>query len=160
MTDVNDALGVDRKRASAVTQVDRDRMLEAMHALEEAAGRPASGQSEVWTQSIAAALERLECAFAEQRASYQDPIGLMAEIANDDPRLRTWVRQLRHRWIELEATAHALRQTLESSADLHAISEVRERVRWLTGAIRHHREREADLVFSALEIELEGSRDP
>jgi DNA repair ATPase RecN len=80
----------------------------------------------------------------------------MAEIANDDPRLRTWVRQLRHRWRELEATAQALRQTLESSADPHAIYEVRERVRWLMGAVRHHREREADLVFDALQIDLEG----
>jgi DNA repair ATPase RecN len=80
----------------------------------------------------------------------------MAEIAQDDPRLRTWVRQLRHRWLELEAMARSLRSTLESSADPQAISEVRERVRWLMGAIRHHREREADLVFDALEIDLEG----
>jgi hypothetical protein len=154
MTDSNDALSVDMKRASAVSQVDRDRMLEAMHALEEATGRAALAQSDVWTQAVRTALDRLESAFAEQRASYEDPMGLMAEIASDDPRLRTWVRQLLHRWTELEATAQSLRQTLDSSPDAYSIHEVRERVRWLMGSVRHHREREADLVFDALEVDL------
>jgi hypothetical protein len=134
---------------------DRDRTLEAMHALESAAGRPAGADEATWTRSIGAALEQLESALAEQRAGYEDPIGLMAGIAQDDPRLRTWVRQLRHRWAELEASARALRDTLESSSDAQGPYEVRERVRWLMGAIRHHREREADLVFDALEIDLE-----
>jgi hypothetical protein len=154
MTDLDDV--TEQARTPAVTRGDRDRTLEAMHALEVAAGSPASGGSDAWTQSLRLALERLESAFAEQRASYEDPLGLMAEIAHDDPRLRTWVRQLRHRWVELEATARALRETLESSADSQAIYEVRERVRWLMGSIRHHREREADLVFEALGLDLEG----
>jgi DNA repair ATPase RecN len=157
MSEVHNTLAADTTRASAVSQVDRDRMLEAMHALEEAAGRPASGPSAAWARSMQTALERLDAAFAEQRASYQDPIGLMAEIANAHPRLRTLVRQLRHRWVELEATARALRQAVESSPDPYSLSEVRERVRWLMGSVRHHREREADLVFEALEIDLEAS---
>lgn len=139
---------------SPVSKSDRDRTLEAMHALEEAVGRAASGDLDGWMQAVRTALEHLETAFIEQRASYEDPIGLMAEIAQDHPRLRTWVRQLRHRWIELETNARTLRQTLESSADLHEAYEIRERVRWLMGAIRHHREREADLVFEALDVDL------
>jgi DNA repair ATPase RecN len=128
-----------------------------MHALEEATGRPALARSEAWTQAVTTALDRLESAFAEQRASYEDPLGLMAEIASDAPRLRSVVRQLRHRWIELESTARALRQTLRSCPDAYSIHEVRDRVRWLMGSVRHHREREADLVFDALEIALEGA---
>jgi hypothetical protein len=159
MTDFTDALAGETTRASAVSQVDRDRMLEAMHALEEATGRPALADSGLWTQAVRTALDRLENAFAEQRASYEDPIGLMAEIANDDPRLRTLVRQLRHRWVELEATAGALRQTIGPSSDSYSISEVRDRVRWLMGSVRHHREREADLVFDALDIDLDGRPD-
>ncbi|MDX6552383.1 MAG: hypothetical protein QOH74_871 [Gaiellales bacterium] len=158
MTDLNE-VSVDTKRASAVSQVDRDRMLEAMHALEEATGRPALAHSDVWTHEVSTALDRLESAFAEQRSSYEDPMGLMAEIASDHPRLRTWVRQLRHRWVELEATAHTFRQSLGSSPDTYSIHEVRERVRWLMGSVRHHREREADLVFEALGIDLEGRSD-
>jgi DNA repair ATPase RecN len=154
MTDFNDVLAVDTKRASAISQVERDRMLEAIHALEDATGRPALAHSDVWTRAVRMALDRLESAFAEQRSSYEDPMGLMTEIANDDPRLRTLVRQLRHRWTELEATAQSLRQALDSSPDAYSIHEVRERVRWLMGSIRHHREREADLVFDALEVDL------
>jgi DNA repair ATPase RecN len=155
MTDLNE-VSVDTTRASAVSQVDRDRMLEAMHALEEATGRPALAHSDGWTRAVTTALDRLESAFAEQRSSYEDPMGMMAEIASDDPRLRTWVRQLRHRWVELEATAQTLRQGLDSSPDTYSTHEVRERVRWLMGSVRHHREREADLVFEALSIDLEG----
>jgi DNA repair ATPase RecN len=139
--------------ARATATRDRDRTLEAMHALEAATGRPASADTTAWMHVVADALEHLESALAEQRAGYDDPIGLMAELAQDDPRLRTWVRQLQHRWSDLGATAHALRETLESSPDPQAVHDVRERVRWLMGAIRHHREREADLLFAALGIE-------
>jgi len=155
VSDFENASGVEDPQLPAVSRSDRDRTLEAMHGLEEAVGRAAAGDLEGWTQTVRTALERLETAFIEQRASYEDPIGLMAEIAQDHPQLRTWVRQLRHRWIELEASARTLRQTLESSTDLHATYEIRERVRWLMGAIRHHREREADLVFDALEVDVE-----
>ena len=154
MTDSDDAGQTGRVRASAVSQGDRDRTLEALHALEAAVGRPASSRSETWADAVRSSLEHLESAFGEQRASYDDPSGLMAEIAHDDPRLRTWVRQLRRRWAELETTTRTLRESLGESADPQAPYDVRERVRWLSSAIRHHREREADLVFDALEIDL------
>ena len=138
---------------AGATQRDRDRTLEAMHALEEAAGRPATGEQQ-WAHAVQGALEQLEVALDEQRASYEDPLGLMAEIAFDDPRLRTLVRQLQHRWVELQATAGELRQTLGVPAGSAAAQEVRDRVRWLMGAIRHHRERESDLVFAAVGFDL------
>jgi hypothetical protein len=56
MTDSDDVRGDDSRRA--VCQADRDRMLEAMHALEETVGRPAAGHSEAWTESVRASSEQ------------------------------------------------------------------------------------------------------
>jgi hypothetical protein len=136
---------------AGATRRDRDRTLEAMHALEEATARPATGEQ--WAHGIQGALEQLEAALGEQRASYEDPLGLLAEIALDDPRLRTLVRQLQHRWVELQAAACELAQALGAPAGSDA-AEVRDSVRWLMGAIRHHRERESDLVFAAVGLDL------
>jgi hypothetical protein len=143
-------------RSSAESQSDRDRTLDAMHALETAVGRAASRQADGWKLGVDAALEQLEGALAEQRASYHDPTSLMAQIAQDDPRLRTFVRQLHHRFDELSGAARALREQLarERSLDAWTIADVRDHTRWLMTALHHHRAREADLVFDALEIDL------
>jgi hypothetical protein len=91
-------------RSTRESRRDRDRILEAMHDLETAVGSAASRRNDGWKMAVDAALARLEVAFAEQRASYDDPASLMLQIAQDDPRLRTFVRQLHHRWDELTAT--------------------------------------------------------
>jgi hypothetical protein len=135
---------------------DRDRILEAMHALETAVGSAASRTNDGWKLAVDAALAQLEAAFAEQWRSYQDPVSLMAQIAQDDPRLRTLVRQLHHRWHELATAASALRTRLarEVSLDAWTIADLRDETRRLMNTIHHHRAREADLVFDALAIDL------
>ena len=50
MTDSSNVHDVDTKRASS--RVDRDRMLEAMHALEGATARPATPHMEAWTHGV------------------------------------------------------------------------------------------------------------
>jgi hypothetical protein len=143
-------------RSSAESQTDRDRTLEAMHALETAVGGAASRQDDGWKVAVDAAFEQLATAFAEQRASYHDATSLLAQIAQDDPRLRTFVRQLHHRFDELSGAAATLREQLARARSLDAwtIADVRDQTRWLMTALHHHRAREADLVFDALGIDL------
>jgi hypothetical protein len=148
-----------RARSSLECQGDRDRILEAMHALEKAVGS-GSRKNDGWKLTVDAALAQLEAAFAEQQASYHDPTSLMAQIAQDDRRLRTFVRQLHHRWDELAATARTLREQLAHDEPLDAwtVADVRDHIRWLMTALHHHRAREADLVYDALEIDLAAPR--
>jgi hypothetical protein len=147
-----------RPDASLESYRDRDRTLEAMHTLETAVGRAASlkDADDRWKVSVSSALKQLELALADQFSSYDAPTSLMSEIARDDPRLRTFVRQLHHRWHDLAQTATTLRAQLdrEQSADAWTIADMREQTRWLMNALHHHRAREADLVFDALEIDL------
>ena len=66
--DTSSARDRERHTASAESQGDRDRSLEAMHALEAAVGRPGSGAVGPWKESVVRALDDLLAALAEQRA--------------------------------------------------------------------------------------------
>jgi hypothetical protein len=149
-----DAAG-EQRRAITASRCDRDRALEAIQALEMATGSAGPGRDADWRTAVIAALDQLQSALAEQRAAYDDPASLMLQLAQDDPRLRTLVRQLRHRWKNLEATADSLANELrEGTIDTASISLIREQVRWLVTALHHHRAREADLIYAALQIDI------
>jgi archaellum component FlaC len=126
-----------------------------MHILETMIGRPAPGRDRDWQSEIIDALRQLESALQQQQASYQDPTSLLAEIAQEQPRLRTWVRQLQRQWSELAANTHTLREQLEHADEPPwNYADLREQLRALLKALQHHRAREADLVFEALSIDL------
>jgi hypothetical protein len=141
------------------SRIDRRRSLDAMHILEDMAGSAAAGRADEWRSQVVQALRDLADAIGEQERTYDDPTGLLAELALEHPRLRTWVRQLRRQWQELAAMTGALAERL-SEADEAAWSpaDVREQLRWLMTSLHHHRAREADLVFEALTVDL-GSGD-
>lgn len=149
----------DQGRAVAVSRGDRDRALEAMHALEAASGMAGSGRDQDWRESVIAALEQVAAAIREQEVTYAHPESLMAQAALDDPRLRTWVRQLHHRWSDLATTTQDLAGELREagSPGTRTIDDVREQVRWLSAALHHHRAREADLIFEALGVDIAAS---
>jgi hypothetical protein len=126
-----------------------------MHLLESMIGRPAPGRDREWRSDTVRALRELEPALHEQQASYEDPASLLAEIALEHPRLRTWVRQLNRQWRELARDVQSLREQLEQSDDTGwDYADVRERIRTLLKNLHHHRAREADLVFEALSVDL------
>ena len=150
------ARGDEHLRAIAISRSDRDRALDAMHALEAATATAGPGREQDWRRAVLAALEDLTTALAEQQATYARRDSLMAQLAQDDPRLRTWVRQLHHRWSSLAATTQDLASDLR---DTHAtgsrsIDDIREQVRWMSAALQHHRAREADLIFAALGLDV------
>ena len=66
------------------------------------------------------------------------------------------MRQLQHRWTELGDSVTTLRDTIASAETIGAwtVVDAREQVRWLMSALHHHRAREADLVFEALDVTL------
>lgn len=146
----------DRLRAITVSRGDRDRALDAMHALEAAVAAAGPGREQDWRRSVLAALEALTTAVAEQDDTYGRRDSLMAQLAQGDPRLRTWVRQLHHRWSSLAATTRDLADDLREtqSTGSRSIDDIREQVRWISAALQHHRAREADLIFAALGVEI------
>lgn len=138
-----------------VSRSDRARSLDAIHVLESMVGRAAPGRDRDWQADIVSALRQLVPALRAQQGSYEDPTSLLAEIAQDHPRLRTWVRQLHRQWSELASTAESLLDQLERpDEEAWNYADVREQLRGLLTALHHHRAREADLVFDALSTDL------
>src|SRR4051794_12999017 len=60
----------DQWRALNVSRGDRDRALEALHALEAASGTAGPGREPQWRAAVADGLEQLLAAIAEQQESY------------------------------------------------------------------------------------------
>jgi len=148
----------EQQTALDVSRGDRDRALDALHALEAASASAGPGRDQEWRDTVAVALELLTEAIEEQQGSYSHTDSLMAQVAQDDPRLRTWVRQLHHRWSGLASATRNLAVDLReaNSAGSRSIDDVREQVRWLSAALQHHRAREADLIFEALGVDIAG----
>src|SRR5689334_9504560 len=151
----------DHGEALAQTRADRDRALDAIRALEDAAGRPGPGRDQAWRDSVLVALANLQAAIDDQRASYTTPTTLMTQLALDAPSLRPLVRQLHNRWNDLAATTTTLMEALQSAdiEDPSTIADTREQVRWIIAALHHHRAREADLIFAALNVEVGGNHE-
>jgi hypothetical protein len=151
----------ERQTALDVSRGDRDRALDAMHALEAASATAGPGREQEWRNAVVSALEHLTGAIAEQHASYEHPESLMAQLAQDDPRLRTWVRQLHHRWSGLASATRDLALDLRDAhaAGFRSIDDIREQVRWLSAALQHHRAREADLIFQALGVDMSAASE-
>lgn len=144
--------------AQNVSRADRTRSLDAMFELELVLSRAAPGRERQWDSQVLEALRSLEEAVKQQAVSYDEPTSLLAEIAQDHPRLRVWVRQLQRQWNELAQDTYSLREQLEQAHEpLWNYADVRQRIRWLLTALHHHRAREADLVFEALSIDLGGN---
>src|SRR5687767_8544457 len=110
-------LSTTQQQGVDVSQNNRTRSLDAMHVLESMIGRAAPGRDLDWQTDIVDALRQPEPALRQQQTSYEDPTSLLAEIAQDHPRLRTWVRQLHRQWSELAANAQSLREQLEQSEE-------------------------------------------
>jgi hypothetical protein len=148
--------GAEDQQAFATSRGDRDRALDAMRTLEAAAGQAGPGRDQAWREAVIAALGQLLGALTEQQATYEDPAGLMAQIAQDEPRLRTWVRQLQRRWRELADSTRDQMQALQAAEreETPSVADVREQLCWLMNALHHHRAREADLIFEALGIDI------
>jgi hypothetical protein len=144
-----------QQEAYDVSRDDRARSLDAMQLLESMVGRAAPGRDRAWQADIVGALAQLEEALRQQQASYEDPTSLLADIGQQHPRLRTWVRQLHRQWRELADSAGSLREQLAQPDDIGwNFADIREQLRGLLNALHHHRAREADLVFEALSTDL------
>jgi hypothetical protein len=147
--------------AFADSRSDRDATLEAVHRLEAAAGTAGSGREVEWLEQVAADLQLVEEAVARERAEAERPDSLLSMIARDYPRrFGSRIRQLRDQHEDVGTTISSLREQLEAMQEGSIdIADVRQRLAWLAGAIRHRWAREADLVFEALRLDL-GRAEP
>ncbi|HWC37895.1 MAG TPA: hypothetical protein VG476_05170 [Acidimicrobiales bacterium] len=136
--------GLDARRA------DQDRTLAAMHELEAALGAAAPRREPQWHMEVLSALTVLEDATAEEARNAERPDSLLSDIARNQPRLRNRVRGVRTQYRQLRETTSSLRhEVAENDPSAMDFADLRQRLAWVTTALRHQRARESDLIYEA-----------
>lgn len=147
-----------REQAAAfeLSRTDRDRTLDAVHALEEALGGAAPGREADWLKQVVVSFDSLAKALSREITESSRPDSLLSMIGRDYPRrFGSRVRQLREQYNDIQGQVTSLHAQLEAaSKDPIDFSDLRQRVAWLMRALHHRRARETDLVFEAINLDL------
>lgn len=141
----------------------REQLHEALEEVEEALIRPGPGRMEEWTRALAESLGRLRDAFKDHVLLTERPGGLHDEIREQAVRLLPQVERL-------TGEHQALRDSIDGVLDRLAKSKggvakgeadwtlagMRDEVEALLGSIQRHRQRGADVVWEAYNVDLGG----
>jgi hypothetical protein len=130
-------------------QAAQGRTLDAVHRLEAELASAAAGREGAWLDSVRGALAVLERVTLEEQRDAALPESLLSDIARTQPRLRNRVRGLRVQYRQLCDTIATLRAELADTGIDVDFADVRQRLAWLLGALRHLRGRESDLIYEA-----------
>jgi hypothetical protein len=147
----------DSERSSQDTvgaaRADRDRTLGAIRDLEVALGRAAGGED--WITEIGSSLRALSEAMSEEQRELQRPDSLLTMISAERPRrFGPRVRGIKEQYADIARQLGSFRRELEASGDVTDSGELRHRAGWITRARHNCRNRQADLVFEALGVDL------
>lgn len=128
--------------------------------LEEAISSPAAGRIPDWTAQVLKDMIEVREAFDQHILVTQRPEGLYDEILERAPRLAGNVRRLREEHPEIKvATARMverLEQTEVGGTDGWALDQARDDLQRFIGQVIRHRQRGADLVWEAYNVDIGG----
>jgi hypothetical protein len=156
MDDVRASDRADEQSKVDTSRVDRERSLDALHALELHAGRAAPGRELDWLAAMHGAVHALERALTIQEGNSAPDEGLLSAIERDQPRLRRRVEELRQRYRALNDDVVALSRQLRTinPTDTIDVTDIRQTLERIAGEIRYQRARETDLVYEAYAVDL------
>jgi len=138
------------------SRADRERSLEALHALELHAGSAAPGREHDWLNEVHNAVATLERALTIQEGNSAPGEGLLSAIEQDAPRLQRRVTELRQRYRAVQDDVTALSRQLDTikPADMIDIADIRQKLERIASELRYQRARETDLVYEAYAVDL------
>jgi hypothetical protein len=129
----------------------------SMGALERALASPAgAGLSESWNTRLRAAVHALYDDFTEHVAITEGPDGLYAELTQDSPRLAHRIERLTEEHVEIRRQLEQLVTWADDGDATPDVPSARQAGTELLVALMHHRQRGADLVFEAYEVDMGG----
>ena len=126
--------------------------------LEQAISSPASGRAEAWASQVAKEMVGLRDAFDQHVAVTEKPDGLYEEILTRAPRLAGNIHRLQEEHPTLGARIVEALARVESGdvGDEWPIEDCRDDLQRLLGGIVRHRQRGADLVWEAYNVDIGG----
>lgn len=139
--------------------VQREELHAAMIALEDAAASAATSREAAWQAQMRAALEQVDAAFDVHVHFTESPGGLYSEILSTSPRLAHALTAVRDEHPVIARSIEDLHAALRSSECEHAegVAQCRELCGRTLGLLVRHRQRGADLTYSAFEHEIGGN---
>lgn len=134
----------------------RVELRDAMGRLERALAAPASGRAVVWGEQVHTTVARLAADVAEHIVVTQGPGGLHETILDGDLRLANGVDALAAEHGPMSDEVAELLRACEPPVTPGDVADVRERGTRLLAHLSSHRQRGADLVYEAFEVDLGG----
>jgi hypothetical protein len=145
------ALGEARKR--------RQTLHDALVHLEMAISSPAAGRVPDWTSQVTKDLVGVRDAFEQHVEATEKPGGLYEEIMERAPRLALTVDRLREEHPTIAASIASTVARVEADevgTDAWPIDQVRDDLQRLIGRLVRHRQKGADLVWEAYNVDIGG----
>jgi hypothetical protein len=127
-----------------------------MRALELALAAPAPGRKAAWAQRVDVALVDLSAAFGAHVAVAEGPDGLHEAVLAATPRLSNSIRRLVGEHTAIKGLIGDLLVRVRPPVAADEVDAIRERATALLGRIARHRQRGADLVYQAYQVDLGG----
>jgi hypothetical protein len=135
----------------------RAQLRDSMDTLERAMSAPARpGLAGPWQARVHAALLALAGDFREHLAVTEGPDGLYQDLARRAPRLAGQVARLVQDHVTIGERLEGLLSLTGLTLDGDEVTRVRELGTELLGSIVRHRQRGADLVYEAYEVDIGG----
>lgn len=141
----------------ANTRSGHDASLRALHVVESALSAPAPRRERTWQHRLTIAVDVLADALDRQIADNDGSLGLLAEIALSQPEHTDAVIRLRNEQRALRVAIASLREQLDEHPELPLdTTDIRQRLARFAHQYRQHHTREAELIHTALGIDITG----
>jgi hypothetical protein len=127
--------------------------------LEEALSSPAASRIPDWTATVLKEMHEVRDAFGQHIIVTEETDGLYDEILDRAPRLAGNVRRLREEHPEIRDGIDAMLERLEDTeigSDRWALEQARDDLQRFIGTVIKHRQRGADLVWEAYNVDIGG----
>lgn len=152
---------VEGVRSAALREAAKRRrtLHEALVALENAISSPAAGRLSEWTHLVTKELTGLRDAWDLHLDATEKPEGLYEEIVQTSPRLSGTVERLRGEHPDItESVARMLEriEQVEVGGIAWPLDDARDDLQRLIGRLVRHRQRGADLVWEAYNVDIGG----
>jgi hypothetical protein len=137
----------------------RTDLYQAILSLERAAARPAVRREDEWASAVIDALDEVAAEIVDHVEITERQDGLYDEIVEAAPRLSRNVQLLRAEHPQMQETVASLRALLQALPveDDDDVAEVREGIQHVLGILVKHRQRGADLLWEAYNLDTGGA---
>jgi hypothetical protein len=127
--------------------------------LEEKISSPAAGRMPTWTATVTKGLTEVRDAFDQHVSATEKPDGLYAEILERAPRLEANVQRLKDEHPTIAQSCEAMLSRLDATEIGEGewpLDQARDDLQRFIGTVIRHRQRGADLVWEAYNVDIGG----